>query len=103
MTLDLDPEELQLLLTALGSIPQFPDAKIAELAGKLLAALEGLDPDENDGLRGVNAFESCEDGSLLIYATLPDGDGEMIRVEPHRVSAVLAACGDALAHKESTR
>lgn len=54
-------------------------------------------------LRGAHAFEACEDGSLIIYATMPDGDGEPIRVEPHRVCAVLAACGDALAKKPSTR
>jgi hypothetical protein len=54
-------------------------------------------------MRGAHAFEACEDGSLIIYATLPDGDGAPIRVEPHRVSAVLAACGDALARKPSTR
>ena len=53
--------------------------------------------------RGAHAFEACADGSLVIYATLPDGDGEPIRIEPHRVGAVLAACGDALARKPSTR
>jgi hypothetical protein len=53
--------------------------------------------------RGAHAFEACKDGALIIYATLPDGDGEPIRVEPHRVGAVLAACGDALARKPSTR
>lgn len=54
-------------------------------------------------LRGAHAFEACKDGALIIYATLPDGDGEPIRIEPHRVCAVLAACGDALARKPSTR
>lgn len=54
-------------------------------------------------LRGAHAFEACEDGALIIYATLPDEDGEPIRIEPHRVAAVLAACGDALARKSSTR
>ena len=49
-------------------------------------------------LRGAHAFEACADGSLIIYATMPDGDGE-----PHRVAAVLAACGDALARKPGTR
>jgi hypothetical protein len=53
--------------------------------------------------RGAHAFEARADGSLIIYATLPDGDGEEIRIEPHRVGAVLAACGDALAKKPSTR
>lgn len=54
-------------------------------------------------LRGAHAFEACEDGALIIYATMPDGDGEPIRIEPHRVGAVLAAAGDALAKKPSTR
>lgn len=54
-------------------------------------------------LRCAHAFEACKDGSLIIYAMMPDGDGEPIRVEPHRVSAVLAVCGDALARKPSTR
>ena len=54
-------------------------------------------------LRGAHAFEACKDGSLVIYATLPDGDGEPIRIEPHRVMAVLYACADALAGKPSTR
>jgi hypothetical protein len=54
-------------------------------------------------MRGAHAFEARRDGSLVIYATLPDGDGEPIRVEPHRVMAVLCACGDALARKPSTR
>jgi hypothetical protein len=53
--------------------------------------------------RGAHAFEACADGSLVLYATMPDGDGEPIRVEPHRVFAVLAACGDALARKPSVR
>jgi hypothetical protein len=60
-------------------------------------------PDKPSKLRGAHAFEACEDGSLIIYAAMPDGDGEPIRIEPHRVSAVLAACGDALAKKPSTR
>lgn len=54
-------------------------------------------------MRGAHAFEACKDGALIIYATTPDGDGEPIRIEPHRVCAVLAACGDALARKPSTR
>ena len=54
-------------------------------------------------LRGAHAFEERKDGALIIYATLPDGDGEPICIEPHRVGAVLAACGDALARKPSTR
>jgi hypothetical protein len=53
--------------------------------------------------RGAHAFEACADGSLIIYATMSDGDGEPIRIDPHRVSAVLATCGDALARKPSTR
>ena len=58
---------------------------------------------ENDKMRGAHAFEARRDGSLVIYATMPDGDGEPIRIEPHRVMAVLCACGDALARKPSTR
>lgn len=54
-------------------------------------------------LRVAHAFEARADGALIIYATLPDGDGEPICIEPHRVGAVLAACGDALARKASTR
>ena len=53
--------------------------------------------------RGAHAFEACKDGSLLIYATMPNGDGDPIRIEPNRVCAVLAACGDALARKPSFR
>lgn len=53
--------------------------------------------------RRCHAFEACVDGALIIYATLPDEDGEPIRVEPHRVCALLAACGDALAGKPSVR
>jgi hypothetical protein len=60
-------------------------------------------PGKPPTLRGAHAFEACKDGSLMIYATLPDGDGEPIRIEAHRVGAVLAACGDALAKKPSTR
>jgi hypothetical protein len=58
---------------------------------------------KKERLRGAHAFEACADGSLIIYATMPDGDGEPIRIEPHRVMAVLCACGDALARKPSTR
>jgi hypothetical protein len=54
-------------------------------------------------LRGAHAFEACKDGSLIIHATTSDGDGEPICIEPHRVMAVLCACGDALARKPSTR
>jgi hypothetical protein len=58
--------------------------------------------------RGAHAFEARKDGSLVIYVTSPDGAthwsiGEPIRIEPHRVLAVLAACGDALARKPSVR
>ena len=60
-------------------------------------------PGKTSKLRGAHAFEACADGALIIYATMPDGDGEPIRVESHRVCAVLAACGDALARKPSTR
>ena len=60
-------------------------------------------PDKPSKLRGPHAFEACEDGSLIIYATMPDGDGEPIRIKPHRVTAMLAACGDALARKPGTR
>jgi hypothetical protein len=52
---------------------------------------------------GTNAFEARADGSLIIWVTMPDGDGEPILIEPRRVPAVLAACGDALAKKPSTR
>jgi len=55
------------------------------------------------GLRGAHAFEACADGSLIIYATMSDGDGEPIRVERHRVMAVMHACADALAGKPSVR
>jgi len=54
-------------------------------------------------IREALAIEACADGALILYAELPDGDGEPIRIEPPRVSAVLAACGDALARKPSTR
>ena len=57
----------------------------------------------NDGLHGAHAFEAREDGSLIIWATLPNEDGAPIRIDPRRVCAVLAACGDALARKPSTR
>ena len=53
--------------------------------------------------RGAHAFEAREDGSLVIYATMPDEDGCPVRVEPDCVSTVLAACGDALARKRSMR
>lgn len=58
---------------------------------------------EGPAARGAHAFEACADGSLIIYATMPNGDGEPIRIEPQRVSAVLAACGDALAREPSVR
>lgn len=51
------------------------------------------------GPRGVNAFEACADGAVIIYAELPDLDGEPVRIEPHRVRDLLATCGDALAQK----
>ena len=87
------------------------DDKLTRLENKLLAAMledgadeeNAVDDDENDGLRGAHAFEARADGSLVLYATMPDGDGEPLRIEPHRVPAVLAACGDALARKPSTR
>lgn len=53
--------------------------------------------------RGAHAFEARVDGTLVIYASMPDGDGEPIHIEPHRVKAVLAACADALAGKRSMR
>ena len=85
--------------------------KLTRLENKLLAAMledvadeeDEVDDDENDGLCAAHAFEARADGSLVLYATMPDGDGEPIRIEPHRVPAVLAACGDALARKPSTR
>ena len=55
------------------------------------------------------AFKACKDGSLIIHAEWPDGrgehwwDSEPIRIEPHRVSDVLSACGDALAKKPRVR
>lgn len=54
-------------------------------------------------LCGALAFEARADGSLIIWITTPDGDGEPILIEPRRVPAVLAACGDALSKKPSTR
>lgn len=53
--------------------------------------------------RGAHAFEARADGTLVIYASMPDGDGEPIHIEPHRVRAVLLACADALAGKRSMR
>lgn len=53
--------------------------------------------------RGAHAFEARADGTLIIYASMPDGDGEPIHIEPHRVRAVLLACADALAGKRSMR
>lgn len=55
------------------------------------------------------AFKACKDGSLIIHAEWPDGrgehwwDSEPIRIEPHRVSDALSACGDALAKKPRVR
>jgi hypothetical protein len=78
---------------------------ILEKIGEMQDDIKGvaIDKSENDGMRGAHAFEAREDGALIIYATLPDGDGERIRIEPHRVCSVLAACGDALAKKPNTR
>lgn len=53
--------------------------------------------------RAALAFEACTDGSLFIYAAVPREDGEPIRIEPCRVWAVLAACGEALARRPSRR
>jgi hypothetical protein len=53
-------------------------------------------------LCGGHTFEARADGSLIIWITMPDGDGEPILIEPRRVPAVLAACGDALAKKART-
>ena len=58
--------------------------------------------------RGAHAFEACKDGALIIYVTPPTGaehwwDGVPIRIEARQVGAVLAACGDALARKPTTR
>ena len=87
-----------------------PPTKAARCVGSYVAAAGyafGRPPPKPPGkppdLRGAHAFEACKDGALIIYATMPDGDGEPIRIEPHRVCAVLAACGDALARKPSTR
>jgi len=117
----LDHQELETLLIIVRDrhayvcehtqAPQAVRDKLARLENKLLAAMLAMQEDdeeeveeaENDGLRSVNGFEAREDGSLVIYATMPDGDGEPIRVEPHRVCATLAACGDALARKPSRR
>jgi hypothetical protein len=65
-------------------------------------------PGKPPKLRGAHAFEARKDGSLILYVTPPTGaehwwDGEPIRIEPHRVCEVLAACGDALSRKSSTR
>lgn len=69
-------------------------------------AWAGVDTDRTSGspppeLRGAHCFEAREDGSLIIWATMPDEDGEPIRIEPNRVTAVLRACGAALAKKPS--
>jgi hypothetical protein len=58
---------------------------------------------EDKPTRDTLAFEACADGTLIIYATLPDGDGEPIHIEPERVGSLLASCGDALARKPSRR
>jgi hypothetical protein len=115
----LDPAELETLLFMVRErhaymvkhtqAPQVERDKLARLVTKLVALKEDAEDEEvvdltdNDGLRGCNGFEARADGSLVIWATLPDGDGEPIRVEPHRVCAVLAASGDALAKKASSR
>jgi len=49
--------------------------------------------------RGVHTFESCKDGSLVIYTSLPDGAVEPIRVEPDRIRALLYACIGAIDRK----
>lgn len=54
-------------------------------------------------LRGTHTFKTYKNSSLIIYASMPDQLAVTIRIEPHRVGAVLAACGDALAKKPSTR
>jgi len=74
-----------------------------EAAGYVFGRPPSKPPGKTPELRGAHAFEACKDGSLLIYATMPNGDGEPIRIEPNRVCAVLAACGDALARKPSFR
>lgn len=74
-----------------------------EAAGYAFGKPPPKPPGKPPDLRGAHAFEACKDGALIIYVTMPDGDGEPIRIEPHRVCAVLAACGDALARKPSTR
>lgn len=86
MPIELDPEAL---------------TESAEWRARGVKPLRPQGP-QNNGTRGAHAFESRADGSLLIYATLPNGDGEPIHIEPHRVGAVLAACGDALARKSSS-
>lgn len=65
-------------------------------------------PGKSPELRDALSFEARKDGALIIYVTPPTGaehwwDGAPIRIEPDRVSAVLAACGDALAKKASIR
>jgi hypothetical protein len=98
-------------------VDEIADRVAAQLAGQrvgvvgteTIAAMQDtaggatIDWTENDGMRGAHAFGVRADGALIIYATLPDGSGERIRIEPQRVCAVLAACGDALARKPSTR
>ncbi len=53
-------------------------------------------------VRGAHAFEACEDGALIIWAAMPNSDGEPIRIEPHRVKGVLCACADALVREANT-
>ena len=79
-----------------------------EATGYALGRPPPKPPGKTPELRGALAFEACKDGALIIYVTPPTGaehwwDGEPIRIEPHRVCEVLAACGDALARKPSTR
>jgi hypothetical protein len=51
----------------------------------------------------AHAFEARSDGSLVIYATMPNQDGLPVRINRNRVLALLVACGKALACVTETR
>jgi hypothetical protein len=57
--------------------------------GRGLEGSEGLEAVSRKKPRGAHASKACADGSLIIYATMPDGHGEPLRTEPHRVMAVI--------------
>jgi hypothetical protein len=110
----LDLQELETLLVLVRErhayvlkhtqAPKAVRDKLGRLENKIEARMKQIaDESEADELRGAHAFEARKDGSLVIYATMPDGDGEPIRIEPQRVRGVLCACGDALAREPSVR